>query len=186
MTSRARRFRSGRPASAPPAAIPRRPGCRKPRQSPAATGTLQQCTEESFAGWSETRDDDTAPRRPLPGLLRARRRRLFHVREEFANEREDHCLFSLPANPESVVSSQLPVVSLRTRQLSLELQMQPHPGNGYWTTDLVISWIIDMLQVEGKDAPCQMWAEHFDGSASQSPSRRAIRKHCIQVILMRL
>ena len=50
-------------------------------------GAMKQRIEESFAGWSESRYT-YSPRAALElGLLHAKSRYIFHVREEFANER---------------------------------------------------------------------------------------------------
>ena len=59
--------------------------------------TMQQGIEKSFAGGSES--GHTNPPRAALDLGNSTRKggRLFHVRKEFADEREDHRLFSLPA-----------------------------------------------------------------------------------------
>src|ERR1019366_1738974 len=81
---------------------------------------MQQCVEEGFARRSESRDT-SPPRATLyPGYRTRKGGRLFHVREEFANEREDHCLFSLPANQEPVASSQLSVARASCKNLQVE------------------------------------------------------------------
>ena len=61
-------------------------------------GAMQQRVEQRLAGWGES-GYTNPPRAALDlGYSTRKRERLLHVREEFANERKDHCLFSLPAN----------------------------------------------------------------------------------------
>src|ERR1035437_1804603 len=82
------------------------------------SGAMQQGVEESFASWGESRDTNP-PRATLhPGYSTRKGGRLFHVREEFANEREDHRVFSLPANQWAVASSQLSVADFLCRPYS--------------------------------------------------------------------
>ena len=67
---------------------------------------MQQRVEKSFAGWGES-GHTNPPRAALDlGYSTRKRDRLFHVREEFANERKDHRLFSLPAKSKATGTEQ--------------------------------------------------------------------------------
>ncbi len=125
-----------------------------------AVARCSKRVEESFAGGSES--GDTYPPRAALDLGYSTRKcgRLFHVREEFANEREDHAID---------FSSAIARLAFQNSRCSRK------PGTRHRPAVVVIAGIVDVLIVERKEQtpPDVSGVERFlDGFAAVVQCRR--------------